>query len=67
MTTPIRCQWASDTPTLQCVLSEGHDGEHIHKHQVEEQRRRNLHPTLEDIRQAVREEIRAAPNTRNDA
>lgn len=62
-----RCQWAADTPTFQCVLDDGHEGEHIHKHQLEEARRRERAPTLEDIRRVVREEIRSAEAERRNA
>jgi hypothetical protein len=44
----------------QCALLEGHEGEHKNRFQLEEERRRNLDPTLDDIRRVIREEIEAA-------
>lgn len=57
---PIRCQHLSEHPDLQCSLNNGHDGPHKSVAALDFERRRNLAPTLDDIRQVVREEIRRA-------
>lgn len=50
----------------QCALANGHSGEHANAWQVREQEERNRNPTLEAIRQVVREEIeRALKGTRS--
>jgi len=43
-----------------CALHEDHDGDHKAAFQLDEERQRNLHPTLDDIRRVIREEIEAA-------
>lgn len=67
-----RCPVGKSVPSFggqmgsQCVLAKGHDGPHRTEYAVAQEWQRNHHPTLEDIRQVVREEICRAIQERAD-
>jgi hypothetical protein len=54
---PTRCQHGAEG-YYQCALRIGHDGPHETEGQVRERQRLNANPTLDVIRDAVRQVIR---------
>lgn len=62
----MRCQFNMGG-VYQCVLCDGHDGEHQNSLQFEHERQRRLRPTLDDIRQVMREEIERALGKRSNS